>query len=134
MKDSTISYKHWKTGEIVNKELSDSWPHQKAMDLICPFDDTNLIFAYDDFSKGVYCPNCGIQYPPSQINQDEINKECKNYLENLKGRVNELDETKKDLVSRLEHACNKGLINKANLSEQHSNPIDDSNFMMDGHK
>jgi hypothetical protein len=116
IKERTISYKDWKTGRTITKPLKDCWPHQDIMKLVCPFDNTNLIHAYDDSSSGNYCPNCGLQYSPSNLTQERVNRECKSYLEGLQERIEKLDEKKESLVLELNHAYNKLLINKPNLS------------------
>lgn len=118
-KSRTISFKNWKTGKTITKKLSDSWPHENKLDLICPFDNTNLIFYYNETDKGVYCPNCNNSYSVSNsIYQETINKECIDSLADFQKQIKFLDKRKEILTKRLKHAYDIGLINKANLSEQ----------------
>jgi hypothetical protein len=114
-----FSFKHWETGRLIILNLSDAWPHQEKLDLICPFDQTNLIFSYNNIDKWVYCPNCNTQYSVSNsIYQETVNKECIDSLVSVQKRIKSLDRTREDLTKILKHAYNIGLINKANLSEQ----------------
>jgi len=59
MNEEKIDYRDWKTGEACQYVLN-CYSHdiEHKTKLFCPFDNTPLIFAYDDYDKSLFCPNC----------------------------------------------------------------------------
>jgi DNA-directed RNA polymerase subunit M/transcription elongation factor TFIIS len=111
MDKEKIDYNDWKTGEkrqyILNDYTSDIEHKTK---LFCPFDNTPLIFAYDERDKTLSCPNCGEQYHPHSRSQEEINNQSKAYALRKKNYLKEIEEKRADLEARVKHAEEVGLI------------------------
>lgn len=127
--------------------------------LYCPFDNMELIFQYDHMEKWFKCSNCTEIYSLYKgKTQEEIINQAKNKVKNYQTRLEKIESEKKDIINKLKIAKKAGLIkdnktdlssivlthknskaikemNKANLSakELRSHPMDDANFMMDGH-
>jgi hypothetical protein len=105
-----IKYKHWKTGEEEQCDLSHYIDVAYKTNLICPFDNTPIIErSYYHNEHDTFCPNCGNSYPRT-INQKEINQQAKDSILRNKKDLNELEEKKADLESRIKHAEEVGLI------------------------
>ncbi len=127
MKKETIKYKHWKTGEKIEKELSFSHPSENKTDLFCPFDNTPIIRYHDGHGgKGYECPNCGIEYGILSGTQENVDNFAKQYFEQIKNDLENLEKEKKNLETKLNHARNKGIINKANLSSRERDGVDEA--------
>jgi hypothetical protein len=118
MEEKYIEFNHWKTGEKIKYTLSFSHPSEKETNLICPLDNTPLIFAYDDMSKVHFCPNCETNYGMKYYTQKSVNEDFQKYLNHVKEEIAKLDEKRKDLsffLQKAEESMNK---NKVNLSAE----------------
>ena len=109
MESKIIQYKDWKTGEEMEHLLRDSYPNETITNLICPFDQTPIISAYNDYEQWRFCPNCGELYS-RKISQEKINEQAKEHLLRDKKDLQELEQTKADLEARIKHAEEIGLI------------------------
>ncbi len=109
MESKIIKYKYWKTGEEMEHLLRDSYPHETITNLICPFDQTPLISAYNDYAQWKFCPNCGEIYSRN-VSQEKINEQAKEHLLRDKKDLQELEQTRADLEARIKHAEEVGLI------------------------
>lgn len=116
MGDQQITYRDWKTGEECTYNLSFSHPTEHKTNLICPLDNTPIIYAYDHLGKTHFCPNCGTNYYHEINTQDSVNVFFKNHLEQLKKELVNLDKKRIDLLFFLEKAEESLQSNKANLS------------------
>lgn len=112
MESKIIRYKDWKTGEEMEHSLRDSYPTQeRIINLICPFDQTPIISAYNDYEHWRFCPNCGELYSRN-ASQEEIKEQAKEHISRDKKDLQELEQTKADLEARIKHAEEVGLIPK----------------------
>ena len=116
MKNEKITYNDWQTGKEDTYELSFSHPSEHKTDLICPLDNTPIIFAYDPLGKTHFCPNCGTYYNHKINSQESVNDFFKDYLEQLKKDLANLDKERHNIISFLEKAEDSLQKNKANLS------------------
>jgi len=119
MEDRVITFKDWKTGRKVKYNLHSAYPCENKTDLICPFDESPIIWWYNEQDKGHHCPNCNLNYPTEIKNQEEVDKFFQDYLSDLKIHLIRLDSQKKNI----EYILTKGelaLKNKANLSAQNN--------------
>ena len=111
MEKDFLKYQSWKTGEIIEQELSISYPSQQKTDLVCPFDNTPIIRYHDGHGgKGYECINCEIEYSISHGNQNEVNDFAKDYFGKMSKKIIALENQKKNLETMLNHAKKKGLI------------------------
>jgi hypothetical protein len=104
MKPRILKYKHWQTGEEHNYVLSERSPTENLTKLICPLDNTLIIFAYDGQSKGKYCANCGTEYGNFGFDartQEDVSNEIQYLSRQFKYKLQ--DQTKKviDLAQKI---------------------------------
>jgi hypothetical protein len=98
-----IEYENWITGEKIRHILSDSHPAERKTKVICPFDNTPLLFWYDQYSySGLECVNCGMQYSTGGL-QGSINKQFKEHIAGMREEIFNLDQRRKDLVEKLNY-------------------------------
>ncbi len=109
MEEQIIKYKHWKTGKDCIYELNKSY-NEGITKLICPFDQTPLVFGFTDTLDILECINCGDHY--SGKTQKEIDRYAKRINTNNQKVLKELDKKRKDLATRVEHAESIGIIPK----------------------
>jgi len=112
MEPEIIHYTDWQTGEKQEYSLGNhGWSVENISKRKCPFDYTPLIFAYDDRSERLFCPNCGEDYSKNST-QKEIDEQARNHLLDHKKDLEELEETRADLEARIKHAEEVGLLPK----------------------
>jgi hypothetical protein len=72
MEKWVLSYRHWRTGESRLYQLSQGGEclGETASSLVCPFDQTSLIFSPD--KRGLFCPNCGEAYCAGSSQKDLV--------------------------------------------------------------
>jgi uncharacterized Zn finger protein (UPF0148 family) len=110
MGQGIIKYKHWKTGEEEQWDLSHYAGVAHKTNLICPFDDTPILDREHYHNEhDVFCPNCGNSYSRNST-QEEINEQAKENVLRNKKTLKELEERKADLESKIKHAEEVGLI------------------------
>jgi len=111
MEEEYMEFKHWKTGEKRRYYFCTINLTEKKTKLICPFDDTQIIFWSDLMSyRGYECPNCGIDYSSIEAKtQESVDKEFNEYIRKIHKEISELDKRKKNLNARLGHIKTKNI-------------------------
>src|SRR6056297_483782 len=110
MSKEEIEYVSWKTGEIIKRKLSNSYPAEYKTTLICPFDNTPIIRWHNEIDQGYKCPNCGTDYSGIRNLQEDVNKYAEKHFDQLQEKLIELEEEKKNLEAMLNHAIKKEII------------------------
>ncbi len=119
MEDDFITFKNWETEEEETYILSFSHPSEHKTDLLCPLDNTPIIYAYDDLGKTHFCPNCHTNYNHKYNTQESVNEFFQEYLTKSKKELAQLDKKRTELsffIEKAEESLKMGKNNKANLS------------------
>lgn len=110
-----ISYTHWKTEEKEQYVLNDrSFSLERKTNLICPFDQTPIIIAYDGVDNHYFCPNCEESY--FSRTQSGIEREAKENVILNRQKLSSLEEESANLKERISHAEKIGLISRTELT------------------
>ena len=110
MSRDQIVYNDWETGEEFTRDLSSSYPAEKQTDLVCPFDNTRLLFSYDETNKWYSCPNCNISYLGiEKRTQEEVERVAKEHFQSLEERSKKLSNEQNEILKVLKVAESKGL-------------------------
>ncbi|MFW6283064.1 MAG: hypothetical protein ACOC1P_03360 [Minisyncoccales bacterium] len=115
MDEEVIKYRDWETGEEIERRLSNSHPAEHKTDLICPFDNSPIIRWYDEIDKGYKCPNCNIDYSGINNIQEEVDERARDYFSRVKNRLKSIEEERRNLEKRLNHAIDKDIIDGEDL-------------------
>lgn len=109
--EDKITYKDWRTGEEVTKELG---PFGEAeitqTHLRCPFDETPILKSSAPTWESYECPNCKTVYKTTINTQRELDTYAKKHFPKLLSKLKRLDEGRQNLVAKIQQATEKGLI------------------------